>query len=109
MSKEHIHIPDLRTYAYHQRAAEILLESPERLNDIYVILNHWAEMEGTDAHVWAIKWIELINGMDATQVAELIVQKGENFDYYRKSSPFAGLLTEQERLKILNTYKFNYE
>jgi len=109
MSEEKIHIPDLRTYAYHKRASEILLEKPERLEEIYEILNNWATMQDTQAQGWAVTWLTFIEGLDAAQVSELIIQKGETFDFFRKSSPFAALLTEEERHNIINTYKYNYE
>lgn len=103
------HIPDQRTYAFHQKAAEILLANPERIDEIYKILNHWSSMEGTQAQSWAIKWLDTIRGLPVEKVAALIVRQDEQMDFFRKSSPFAGLLSEDERTAILRRYKFSYE
>lgn len=75
MSKKEPHIPDLRTYAYHQRASEILLKHPERLAEVHKILDHWAALDGTQAQDWAQVWKNLIEGLSAEQVAQLIVEE----------------------------------
>lgn len=105
----HTHIPDKRTYAFHLKAAEILLTHPERLNEVHDTLNNWTSLDGTQAQGWAIKWIALIDGLNASEVAKLITQKNEQMDFFRKSSPFAGVLSEEERLSILQKHRFNYE
>ena len=101
------HVPDLRSYAYHERAAEILLNDPRRLDDVYRILNHWAGLYGTQAQEWAAVWLSKIEGLSAQEVSELIVEQGELADYLRKSSPFPALLSEQERLEILERYRYD--
>jgi len=103
------HVPDQRTLAFHQKAAEILLEHPERLNDVHETLYNWGKLEGTQAQGWALKWLELINGLTVSEVAKLIVEESEQADFIRKSSPFAGLLSEEERMTIIKKYKYNYE
>lgn len=103
------HIPDLRTYAFHQKAADILREEPERLGEIYGVLSNWLEMEGTQAEGWALQWQKLIEGLSAQEVADLICVKGERMDFYRKSSPFACLLSDAERMEIITTFRYNDE
>lgn len=103
------HIPDQRTFAFHQKAAEILRASPERLNEINDVVLHWLTMFGTQAEGWAEKWQELIDGLSATEVAELICKEGEEMDYFRKSSPFACLLSDEERMEIIRRFKYDYE
>ncbi|GLS26022.1 hypothetical protein [Marinibactrum halimedae] len=103
------HIPDLRTYAYHQKAAEILKKEPGRLIEIYEILEHWRTLSGSQAEGWAEKWQGLIRDLSASQVADLICKKSEEMDFNRKSSPFACLLSDEERLEILHRFKYEHK
>lgn len=101
------HIPDLRTYAFHEKAAEILSANPERLAEVTAILDHWEKLEGSQAQGWALKWKELIGGLSVPEISELIVRQDEQMDFYRKSSPFACLLSDDDRISIIRKYKFN--
>lgn len=103
-----MHIPDQRSYAFHLKAAELLLEKPERINEVYAVLNNWLCFEGTQSHGWANEWLKLIQGMPVPEIAKLIVEKNEKMDFYRKSSPFAGLLSDEQRKEILLTYRYYY-
>ena len=103
------HIPDQRTYAFHQKAAEILRGSPTRLREVNEVLLNWKAMSGTQAEGWAENWQELIDGLSAAEVAELICKEGEEMDFYRKSSPFACLLSDEERMEIIRRFKFDHE
>ncbi|WP_444997160.1 hypothetical protein [Aliikangiella sp. IMCC44359] len=107
MANSKAHIPDLRSYAMHQKASEILLRSPERIEEIHQTLKHWSSMQDTQAQGWALKWMEMIDGLSIEDIAMLIIKKGEEMDFFRKSSPFSTLLSEEERLKIIK--EFNYE
>ncbi|ACR11535.1 hypothetical protein TERTU_2389 [Teredinibacter turnerae T7901] len=103
------HIPDKRTYAFHQKAAEILRASPDRLVEVNDVLSHWRTMSGTQAEGWAEKWQELIKDLSAAEIADLICKQGEEMDFYRKSSPFACLLSDEQRMKIIRRFKYDHE
>ncbi|WP_019606228.1 hypothetical protein [Teredinibacter turnerae] len=103
------HIPDKRTYTFHQKAAEILRASPDRLNEVRDVLTHWLTLTGTQAESWAEKWQELIDGLCTTEVADLICKQGEEMDFYRKSSPFACLLSDEQRMEIIRRFKYDHE
>ncbi|WP_339074918.1 hypothetical protein [Teredinibacter turnerae] len=103
------HIPDKRTYAFHEKAAEILRGSPERLSEVDDVLRHWRSMPGTQAEGWAEKWQALIADLAADEVAGLICKEGEEMDFYRKSSPFACLLSDEERMEIIRRFKYDHE
>lgn len=107
MTKE-MHIPDLRTYAFHQKAAEILVADPERIKEVHQILENWLAKEGTQAEGWAQFWLEKMDGLSVQEIADLICLKDEKMDFYRKSSPFSCLLSEYDRLNILQRYKFDH-
>ena len=108
-SRKKPHIPDQRTIAFHQKAADILIQHPERLADIHQVLDNWLKLEDTQAEEWAKKWKQIIDGLSAKEVAKLILEEGELADFYRKSSPFPTLLSESDRLEIINKYRFEYE
>ena len=108
-SDKRTHIPDQRTLAFHRKAAEILDQYPERLADVHLVLDNWLKQENTQAGEWAKRWKQLIHGLNAKEVAKLILDEGEQADFYRKSSPFSTLLSESDRLEIINRYKFKYE
>jgi hypothetical protein len=107
--KNEYHIPDLRTHAFHQKAASILRAQPERLKEVQEVLSHWLTMPGTQAEGWALKWQEMIEGLSVAQIAELICKEGEEMDFYRKSSPFACLLSSEERMEIIRRFKYEHE
>lgn len=79
------HIPDKRTYAFHQKAAEILRACPERLNEVNYVLLNWLTMPGTQAEGWAEKWQELIKGLNTEEIADLICKEGEEMDFFEKA------------------------
>ena len=66
-------------------------------------------MSSTQAEGWANKWLELIEGLSPSEMAEFICKEGEEMDFYRKSSPFASLLSDEERMEIIRRCKFNHE
>lgn len=103
------HIPDKRTYAFHQKAAEILRASPDRLSEVNDVLHHWLSMSETQAAGWAEKWLELIRDFSVEEIAEFICKQGEEMDFYRKSSPFACLLSDEERMEIIRRFKYDHE
>ena len=103
------HIPDKRTYAFHQKAAEILCAAPNRINEVNEILLHWRSLVGTQAEGWAEKWQELTIGLSVIEIAELICKEGEEMDFYRKSSPFACLLSSEQRMEILRKFKYDHD
>jgi len=106
---EYKHIPDQRTYAFHQKAAEILRKHPERLKDVHDVLAHWRTLAGTQAEAWAEKWQQLIEHLEVEDIAEFICKEGEEMDFYRKSSPFSCLLSDKERMEILVRFKYDYK
>ncbi|WP_018274669.1 hypothetical protein WKI13_10460 [Teredinibacter turnerae] len=102
-------IPSQRSYAFHQKAAEILRSSPDQINEVNEVLHHWLTMHGTQAEGWAEKWQDLIKDLNAEEIADLICKQGEEMDFYRKSSPFACLLSDEQCMGIIRRFKYDYE
>ena len=47
------------------------------------------------------EWLDLLNANPLEQTLELLVDPGENARRLRQSTPFAGILTQEERRRIL--------
>jgi hypothetical protein len=47
------------------------------------------------------EWLDLLNTSSLEQILELLVDQGENARRLRQSTPFAGILTQEERRRIL--------
>lgn len=103
------HIPDQRSLAFHKKASEILLESPSRYQEVLKTLENWISQEGTQAQAWAQEWQSFLDGLTVEEVANLITLEDEKMDFYRKSSPFSCLLTEDQRLEIIKRIKYEDE
>lgn len=103
------YIPDLQTYAFHQKAAQILGEQPAHIEQVYATLNEWSEMQGSPYQRWARQWLEIIQDLSTAEVAEFIVREEEDINFLRKGSPFIALLTEEERSQITERYLLDYE
>lgn len=101
------HVPDQRTFAFHKKAAEILLSQPERLAEANEVLANWLKMSGTQAAGWAEKWTQLTDGLSIKEIADLICREDEEMDFYRKSSPFSCLLSDDERMEIIQRIKYD--
>jgi hypothetical protein len=52
-----------------------------------------------------LEWRQLLETTPVTELVELLRSPSERATWLRQSSPFAGLLTPQERLTILREYE----
>lgn len=51
------------------------------------------------------EWLDLLDSSTVVQVLELLVDDGENARQLRQSTPFAGILTQEERRRILEKHE----
>lgn len=84
-----------------------IVANPERLDEVTATLDHWEKLEGSQAQGRELKWKEQISGLSVSEISELIVRQDEQMDFYRKSTPFACLLSDDDRILIIHKYKFN--
>jgi hypothetical protein len=89
--------PELQSLAYHRVVAE-------RLNEHIVEqagrrLEHWLE-EGRIHPQWAQEWERLL-AMPLERIAKEISSDSQRARALRQTSPFAGVLTEQERRRLV--------
>ena len=51
------------------------------------------------------EWLDLLNSSSVEQVLDFLVDDGENARRRRQSTPFAGILTQEERRRILEKHE----
>jgi hypothetical protein len=51
------------------------------------------------------EWLDLLDSSSVEQLPELLVDEGENGRRLRQSTPFAGILTKEERRRILEKHE----
>jgi hypothetical protein len=87
-----------RSLALHELVARKLLADPAVLTTARQTLRRWQESQGSPSAALT-EW-ERILSLRADQVAGFLVERSERATRLRQSSPFAGILTEDERLAI---------
>jgi hypothetical protein len=51
------------------------------------------------------EWLDLLDSSSVEQLLELLVDEGEDGRRLRQSTPFAGILTKEERRRILEKHE----
>jgi hypothetical protein len=87
-----------RSVAYHRAIAERLRTRPEILERARRRVEGWLA-EGRPAPVVAARWAALLAG-DLAALQAFMVERSEQADELRQSSPFAGALSPRERWQI---------
>jgi hypothetical protein len=87
-----------RSVAYHRVIAERLRDQPAILDRARRRVQGWLA-SGPCAPAAAARWAAVLAG-DATSIAAFLVERSEQADELRQSSPFAGALDLRERWRI---------
>jgi hypothetical protein len=91
------HLAEERSLAYHRVIAERLLRDPRILAAARRTVERWLQ-DSPPPH-YAAAWRAVLAG-DAASVAAFITDPGERARELRQSTPFAGVLSPQERWAI---------
>lgn len=67
-------------------------------------VERWRAQRGQNAPAWLSEWQELLD-QPWESIAALITEPSENGARLRQSSPFAGILTHQERWRIYEAFR----
>jgi hypothetical protein len=94
---------DERSRALHARIAEKLRERPSLLSVAGENLDRWERLRGRD-HA-SDEWRTLLTGTPLPALLRLLTEDGEEANRLRQSSPFAGILTADERLAVFAHYE----
>jgi hypothetical protein len=95
---------DLRSLAMHTVIARKLARDPRLLAVGQENLKRWSQRRGGDMPAWLKEW-EAILEQPWREVAALITELSPRATRLRQSSPFAGVLTAQERKRIYDAFR----
>lgn len=98
---------DERSYEMHQVVANVLRRDPSKL----VLVVNWINQRLADPE-YSIhskdaltEWLDLIRTQGLEGVIQVLGDRSENATRMRQSSPFAVIMPQEERLKILKRYE----
>jgi hypothetical protein len=95
---------DLRSLAMHTLIARKLARDPGVLSVARRNLKRWSERYGSDSPGWLEEWKAILE-RPWSDVAALITELSPLATRLRQSSPFAGVLTPQERKRIYDAFR----
>ncbi len=99
----HPHI-DRRMLAMARLAAEKIDRDPELLQIAIDNLERWARMDEHGLPPPLAEWRELIARHSWPELRAILVQDNDEGQRLRGSSPFSGIISEEERLAILKAH-----
>jgi acyl-CoA reductase-like NAD-dependent aldehyde dehydrogenase len=95
---------EARSLAMHAVVARKIERVPSLLGIARRNVERWSMQRNNERPAWLDEWCELLNQPWET-VAALITEPSENGARLRQSSPFAGILTQQERRRIYEAFR----
>lgn len=95
---------EARSLAMHAVIARKIERDPALLEIARRNLERWSVRRNSAEPAWLNEWREILN-QPWQHVAALIAEPSENAARLRQSSPFAGILTNQERWRIHEAFR----
>jgi hypothetical protein len=95
---------EARSLAMHALIARKIERDPKLLEIARSNIERWSEQRQEDVPAWLNEWREILNE-PWQNVAALITELSENAARLRQSSPFAGVLTNDERRRIYEAFR----
>ena len=92
---------DARSLALHEAVAAKLESRPQLIEQVRANVARWLARDRNSA---LLEWAELLDRHQVDVIAALLRSRDERATRLRQSSPFAGVLTPEERLAILRRY-----
>jgi hypothetical protein len=98
---------DERSYEMHQVVARILRADPSKLELVVAWIEKFLADPDFSIHSKdaLTEWLDLIKARGLAGVLEVLDDRGEEACRMRQSSPFAVLMPQDERLRILRRYE----
>ncbi|MEI6083101.1 MAG: hypothetical protein WCS70_02240 [Verrucomicrobiota bacterium] len=98
---------DERNFAMHEVIADVLRRDPSKLDLAVAWIQRFLDKPDYDIHSKdaLTEWLDLIQSRGLTGVLEVLADRGEEATRMRQSSPFAVIMPQDERLKILQRYE----
>ena len=104
---DHIRI-DERSIALHRAVAERIRENPKLMGKAIKNLQRYLKQSFSESRKPVsslVEWQELLGNRSLEEVLDFTVSDSERARRLRQSSPFAGILTPQERWRIYEAYR----
>ncbi|MEP7336129.1 MAG: hypothetical protein ABI977_00060 [Acidobacteriota bacterium] len=98
---------DQLNLAYHRKVVVRLLASPKAvLQTAFENLRRWQKIhEGTTTAQAITEWKTLLETKSLSELAAILTEDSDEGQRLRQSSPFAGVLMEQERDAMFDDYE----
>ncbi len=98
---------DARSRDLHQIIADRIRRNPALLGRVRETLECWLQsMDATErGHSSLVEWQHLLEKEPLDRVLDFISSANEEACRLRQSTPFVGLLTEEERLVVFRKYE----
>ncbi len=98
---------DERSYEMDQVVADVLQREPAKLELVVAWIKRFlADPEFSPQSKDALtEWLDLIKTRGRPGVLEVLADRGENACRMRQNSPFAVIMPQEERLRILRRYE----
>jgi hypothetical protein len=96
-----------RSLALHRAIARRVRQDPKHLEAVRKRLADDVRSGKYSSSVVAAmeEWLEILNRSSRAEVLKLLVDKSEEAKRLRQSSPFVGILNQEERLRIFRRYE----
>lgn len=96
-----------RSLAYHRAVARELLRDPSLLEIARARADAWIT-EGKRSAPYALEWKKILD-LPVRDVAAFLVERSERAATLRQSTPFAGMISAQERWQIWKDVRADFE
>jgi hypothetical protein len=104
---DHIRIEE-RSIALHRAVAERIRGNPKLMEEAIINLQRYLKQSLSDSRkpiCPLVEWQELLENQPLKEILDFMVSDSERAIRLRQSSPFAGILTPQERWRIYEAYR----
>lgn len=95
---------EARSLAMHVLIARKIEANPALLDIAHGNLTRWAKQREGNLPAWLTEWQALIQ-RPWPEVAALLTEQSENAIRLRQSTPFAGVLTDEERARVYEAFR----
>ncbi len=96
---------DQRSLALERAAAEVLRGKPELINRVKSTLARWIQQREPDVPQCLRNWQQILDHCTLDEILQWMTREDAEATRLRQSSPFCGILTEDQRLSILRQYE----
>ncbi len=95
---------DARSLALHVLIVRKIEREPSLLRLAFENLRRWKARHGSDLPAWVAEWTAILD-RPWPEVAAVLTEQSENAVRLRQSSPFAGILTSDERRRVYDAFR----